>query len=139
MDSQAKDGPQIPAGKRRRRWLLGLEPIFEGGRLHRGKRAQSWDVEEELIAVAVFGDVTIDLSQNKSAPTEIAINAYAFLRDVDVLVAENTHVELSGRANNDHLRNNVAPVPEELRDRVIQIHGHTVLGAVTVRIAHRHQ
>lgn len=28
-----------------RRWLFGLEPIFEGGR--RGKRAQSWEVEDQ--------------------------------------------------------------------------------------------
>jgi len=45
-----------------RRWLVGLEPIFEGGWLHKGKRAQRWDVEDELSAVALFGDVTIDLS-----------------------------------------------------------------------------
>jgi hypothetical protein len=123
--------------QRRSRWLLGLEPIFEGGWLHRGKRARSWEVGDKLIAVAVFGDVTVDLAQTKSAPGEIAVNAYAFLRDVDVLVAENTYVEVSGRANNDHLRNDVASVPEECRDRVVRIHGHTTLGDVTVRVAQR--
>jgi hypothetical protein len=49
------------SGGRRRRWFLGLEPIFEAGR--KGKRAQTWDVEDDLIAVALLGDVTIDLSQ----------------------------------------------------------------------------
>ena len=53
---------QSPPASKRTRWLLGLEPIFEGGWLHRGKRAQSWDVESELVAVALLGDVTIDLS-----------------------------------------------------------------------------
>jgi hypothetical protein len=117
------------------RWLLGLEPIFEGGWLHRGKRAQSWDVESKLIALAVLGDVTIDLSQAKTVPYDIAINAYAGLRDVDVLVGTNTHVEISGRANNGHLRNDVPDVPENRRKHVVLVHGHTALGDVTVRVA----
>lgn len=39
----------------------------------KGKRAQTWDVEEELIALALLGDVTIDLSDTKSAPPEVHI------------------------------------------------------------------
>jgi hypothetical protein len=112
-----------------------LEPIFEGGSLHRGKRAQSWDVESKLVAVAAFGDVTIDLTQAKTVPDEIAIHAYAGLRDVDVLVGTNTHVELSGRANNGHLRNDVPAVPDDRREHVVHVHGHTALGDVTVRVA----
>jgi hypothetical protein len=121
-------------GKRRRR-LLGLEPIFEGGWLHKGKRAHRWDVEDELLAVALFGDVTIDLSETKSAPADIVINAWAILRDVDVTVAEGTHVELSGGGFRGHLVNEVPDVPEEDRDRVVRIHGHTLVCDVTVRVA----
>ena len=130
MNSQATDGQGMPAGKRRR-WLLGLEPIFEGGR--KGKRAQAWDVEDELIAVALFGDVTIDLSQTRSAPAEIVIDAYAILRDVDVLVAEGTHVELFGGVLRGELRNEVPAVSMEHRERVVRIEGHTLLGDVTVK------
>jgi hypothetical protein len=121
--------------KARRRWLLGLEPIFEGGWLHKGKRALGWDVEEELVAVALLGDVTVDLAETKSAPPEIAINAYAILRDVDVFVAKGTHVELSSGSFRGHLTNEVPAVPEELRDRVVRIRGHTLVGDVTVRVA----
>ncbi len=120
----------------RRRWLLALDPIIEGGR--HGKRAQAWDVEDELIAVALLGDVTIDLSQVKGAPAEIDIDAYAILRDVDVLVAEGTHVEMSGGVLRGELRNAVPVVPEEQRRNVIRIHGHTLLGDVTARIAAEH-
>ena len=84
--------------------------------------------------VVTFGDVTIDLAQAKTVPNEVAIYAYAGLRDVDVLVGRNTHVELSGRANNDHLRSDVPAVPEDLREHVVRVHGHTALGDVTVRI-----
>jgi hypothetical protein len=129
---------QSPPASKRTRWLLGLEPIFEGGWLHRGKRARSWDVESKLVAVALLGDVTIDLSQAKTVPAEIAINAYAGLRDVDVFVGTNTHVELSGRANNDHLRNDVLAVPEDRREHRVRIQGHTALGDVTVRVADGH-
>jgi predicted membrane protein len=96
MTARTSHPPAVVAGKRRRRALLGLEPIFEGGWIHKGKRAEQWDVEDELLAIALFGDVTIDLSQVKSAPADISISAWAILRDVDVTVPQGTHVELSG-------------------------------------------
>ncbi len=130
------DRPRSGQGTgKRRRWFLGLEPIFEAGR--KGKRAQTWDVEDELIAVALFGDVTIDLSQTRSTPAEVAIEAYAILRDVDVLVPEGTHVELSGGVVRGDLRNEVPVVSEEQREHVVRIQGHSVLGDVTVRPAGR--
>ena len=126
-------GSPVVVAESRRRWLLGLEPIFEGGR--RGRRARAWDVEDELIAIALLGDVTIDLSQTRSAPAEIAIDAYAILRDVDVLVAPGTHVELSGGSLRGDLRDDAPPVAPEQRDHVVRIRGHAVLGDVTVRVA----
>ena len=136
MNSQANGEQEITAGKNRR-WFLGLEPIFEGGR--KGKRAQAWDVEDELNAVALFGDVSIDLSQNRSTPSEIAINAYAIFRDVDVVVGEGTHVELFGGVLRGELRNQASALPEERRERVVRVHGHTVLGDVNVRTSETHQ
>jgi predicted membrane protein len=127
-------GSRQSTGKRRR-WFLGLEPIFEAGR--KGKRAQTWNVEDELIAVALLGDVTIDLSQTRSTPAEVAIEAYAILRDVDVLVAGGTHVELSGGVVRGDLRNEVPSVSEEQREHVVRIQGHSVLGDVTVRLVGR--
>jgi predicted membrane protein len=127
--------PRTGSGQRRR-WLLALDPIIEGGR--HGKRAQAWDVEDELIAVALLGDVTIDLSRVKSAPAEIVIDAYAIFRDVDVLVAEGTHVEMSGGVLRGDLRNDVPVVPGEQRNNAIRIHGHALLGDVTARIATEH-
>ena len=118
---------------RRRRWLLALDPVFEGGR--KGKRAQAWDVEEELIAVALLGDVTIDLSDTKSAPPQVHIEAYAILRDVDVLVGERTHVELGGGVLRGDLSNEVPPVPEDQRAGTVSINGHSLIGDVTVRVA----
>jgi hypothetical protein len=134
MSNAAQDKPTFTTG-RRRRWLLAIDPVFEGGR--KGKRARKWDVEDELIAVALLGDVTIDLSETKTAPPEIHIEAYAILRDVDVLVGEGTHVELGGGVLRGDLSNEVPPVPEDSCTRTVSINGHTLLGDVTVRLAGR--
>lgn len=130
VNSQPSERSSI--GKRRR-WLVAVDPIFEAGR--QGKSAQHWDVEDEFIAVAILGDVTIDLSQAKSAPAQILINAYAIFRDVDVLVPAGTHVELFGGVFRGDLRNNVPAPPKSAPDRRVRIHGHSVFGDVTVRVA----
>ena len=127
--------PEHRLPRKRRLWLLGLEPIFEGGWLHKGKRAQRWDVEDKLSAVALFGDVTIDLSQTRSVPPEIAIDAWAIFRDVDVIVPEGTHVELVGGCFRGHLTNETPSVPKERRDHVVRIHGHTLMCDITIRAA----
>jgi predicted membrane protein len=118
---------------KRRRWFLGIEPLFEGGR--RGRKAQEWEVEDELVAVAILGDVTIDLSQTRRAPREIDIEAYALIRDVDVLVPAGTHVELFGGVLRGDLENSVPVLSDEQRERVVRIHGHCVFGDVTARVA----
>jgi hypothetical protein len=126
-------GTEHPHGGPRRRWLLALDPIFEAGR--EGSRARAWDVEDELVAVALLGDVTIDLSDTRSAPAAIAIDAYAILRDVDVLVGPRVRVELFGSVVRGDLRNDVPPVAADGADRIVRIHGRALLGDVTVRLA----
>ncbi len=123
----------------RRRWLLGLEPIFEGGWLHKGKRAHRWDVEGALVAVSLLGDVTVDLAEARSTPAEISLDAWAIFRDVDVFVPEGTDVTLSGRVGNSHLHNEVLAVSGEGRHRVMRIRGHTLLGDVTVRMGEQNR
>jgi predicted membrane protein len=121
--------------KEPRRYFLGLEPIFEGGWLHKGKRALGWNVEKDLVAVSVLGDVTIDLTNVKSLPSEIRIDAYAIGRDVDIIVPAGTHVEMGGRANNDHLNNGAPSVPLATGVRTVKITGHTFIGDVTTRVS----
>ena len=40
--------------------------------------------EDQLVAVAILGDVTIDLAKAASVPPEATIEAYALLRDFEV-------------------------------------------------------
>jgi predicted membrane protein len=116
--------------------LLGLEPFFEGGWFHKGDRARVWDVENELIGLSVLGDVTIDLSEVKSLPRDLHIEAYALGRDVDIIVPSGTHVEFAGRANNGHLNDETASESGESAPVRVRITGHTFLGDVHVRSDH---
>lgn len=110
---------------KRRRWLLALDPIIEGGR-HR-KRARAWDADDEPITVALLGEVTIGLSQIKSAPAEIDIDAYPLFRDARRARRRGPHVEMPSGVLRGDLRNAIPAVPDEHRKNVIRIHGHKVL------------
>lgn len=119
----------------RRRWLVGLEPVLEGGWLHKGARARSWDVEERLNAVALFGDVVVDLAEAKSLPASVELHAYAVLRDVDVCVPAGTAVQVTDRMVTDHVRSDVPDIRADRRTGVLKVISHTFRGDVTVRVA----
>jgi hypothetical protein len=128
--------PQLQQPRqRRRRRLLGLEPIFEGGWLHKGKRAQQWDVEPKLFAFALFGDVTVDIARARSMPTEITVRAWALFRDIDIIVPSDAQVELTGGGIRGHLTSHMPDVSTEHARPLVRVEGHTLLADVTVRPA----
>lgn len=120
--------PDSTGTGRRRRWFVAVDPIFEAGR--EGPLARAWDVEDELVAVALLGDVTIDLTHTRSTPREVAIDAYAIAigRDVDILVDAGDHIEIT-----DVVVNTTEARIDTLSARTIRIHGYGVLGHVTIR------
>jgi hypothetical protein len=130
MSTQAPSPPN-----NRRRYLLGVEPFFEGGWLHKEKRAQRWDVESDLVAFALFGDVTVDLAHARSTPAEITIQAWALFRDVDITVPPDIRVELSGGGIRGDLNNHVPDSPPEQARTIVRVKGHTLLADVTIRPA----
>jgi hypothetical protein len=109
----------------RRRWLLGL--VGDSG------RKGAWDVEDEMKAVAVLGDVTIDLCNARVTSSEITVIAYAILRDVEIIVPDGVDVEISGVTVLGDLENTVPPVTWGRRRFVVKVQGHAVLGDVEVR------
>jgi hypothetical protein len=125
----------IQTGTERHRWLLGLEPFFEGGWLHRGRRAHHWAVEDALTAVALLGDVTIELAHTKSLPEKVDIKAWSIFRDVDIVVPAGTHVQIAGRTFRGSFANRVADSSGSTPDHVVSIHGLALLGDVNVRVA----
>ncbi len=129
MTPRVRNAPQ----KRRRR-LLGLEPFFGGGWLHKGSRARRWDVEHDLVALALFGDVTVDLAHARSTPADVTIRAWALFRDVDIVVARDTRVEITGGGVRGDVSSTVAEIPLASARTRLHVEGHTLTADVTVRL-----
>jgi hypothetical protein len=118
--------PPVRAPSRTRRVMLGL--MF-GGSKRSGPRA----LEEDIIAVALLGDVEINLCDARVTSREITIHAWAIVNDVEVIIPEGVAVELSGVAVKGDLENWVTPVSPGASRFMVKIHGHAVLGDVEVR------
>jgi hypothetical protein len=132
MDTMTEQSKPPNVVGNRRRWLLGLEPFSEAGM--EGKRAAEWSVEDELVAVAFLGDVTIDLSKANIEGREITILAWAIFRDVEVIVSKGTVVELSGSVVWGSLEANVSPAASTPTGPVVRIKGHALIADVEVRV-----
>lgn len=115
----------------RRQWLLGLEPVFESK--WDENRAESGTTPGDFKAVAVLGDVTLDLSYLADPDVTVAVSAYAIFRDVDITVSENATV-LSGGGR---LWGDIPMSTRAAHDSgpVIRISAHALTGDVTVRRA----
>ncbi len=118
--------PPVRASGRTRRVMLGL--MFGGS-----KRAGPQALEEDVIAVALLGDVEINLCDARVTSREITIYAWAIVNDVEVIIPEGVAVELSGVAVKGDLENWVTPVSPGTSRFVVKIQGHAVLGDVEVR------
>jgi hypothetical protein len=92
------------------------------------------DGDIEVVGVAVLDDMSIDLPQPRPPAAVIEVNAFAIFRDVEVLVAEGTQVEIS-RGFQARNRSKV-PSSDGTEHQVVRIHAHTMLGSVTGRITY---
>ena len=129
MDEHPGNGHRPSLG-RRRRWFVAIDPIWEAGR--HGKRAESWEVEEELVAGGHPGRC----HHRPVAGQELSVgHRYQRLRErnVDVLVGDGDQVEMSGGVLRGDLRNDAADLAAEHPSRTIRIHGHALFGDITAR------
>jgi len=97
------------------------------------RRAGTWDAEEELVAISFLGDVIIGLSRARTTPTEITIEAWALLRDIEVVVPESTRVDLGGDSVWGDLDDQASAASEDGDGLSVRVHGHVVVGDATVR------
>ncbi|MGA2836180.1 MAG: hypothetical protein ABSF84_06245 [Acidimicrobiales bacterium] len=130
-----RGGPAAAGPRTDRRWLVGFEPVSEHRWLPTGGRSAPWDVEGELVAVAVFGGVTVDLTEVGSMPSEVRVDAYAIAGNVDVFVPRGTRVRLTGRHVSSNLRRTVPSLLEDEQGRLVRLHVHELLGDVSLRFA----
>jgi hypothetical protein len=79
-----------PAGQADREWVVAV--------MGDSKRQGRWRVERPLVAVAVMGDVVLDLRGAEVPRGDVDITATAVMGDVKVYVPDGVDVQLSGIA-----------------------------------------
>ncbi|MFD1118823.1 DUF1707 domain-containing protein [Sphaerisporangium aureirubrum] len=120
--------PAAPAGPARpgksRRWYVAVM----GDTKRRGK----WRVDHEIGAVAVMGDVTIDLREAEVRSNEVDIVATAVMGDVKIIVPDGVDVDLSGIAFMGDKKVKVIEAPPGQNVPVVRVRAYAVMGDVKV-------
>jgi hypothetical protein len=82
--------PPWPAARGDREWVVAV--------MGDSKRQGRWRVERPLVALAVMGDVVLDLRGAEVSHGEVDITAVAVMGDVKIYVPDGVDVQLSGIA-----------------------------------------
>lgn len=116
--------PARPRDGRRRRWFVGV--------MGDTKRRGTWRVDEELGAVAVMGDVVLDLREAEVRTDMVEITAVSVMGDVKIIVPDGVHVDLDGMAVMGSKRVDVQEAPRGQNVPVVRVHAYAVMGDVKV-------
>lgn len=114
----------VPAPERKKRWFL----AFMGDTKRRGK----WRVDQELGAVAVMGDVVMDLREAEVRTDVIDITAVAVMGDVKIIVPDGVDVDLDGFAFMGDKKVDVLEAAPGMNVPVVRVHGYAVMGDIKV-------
>ncbi|WP_459803849.1 DUF1707 SHOCT-like domain-containing protein [Herbidospora sp. RD11066] len=96
------------------------------------KRKGKWRVDSEIGAVAVMGDVTIDLREAEVRSNEVDIVATCVMGDIKIIVPDGVDVQLSGVTIMGDKKVRVAEAPPGQNVPVIRIRGYVVMGDIKV-------
>lgn len=103
--------------------------------LGRAGRANNWVLPRLFRAVAIMGEVTLDLTQVQIGPGVSDIEVLAFMGEVKILVPHNLHVECEGNPVMGEFKvrraTEATPSPEA---PTVRIGGTAVMGQVTVKV-----
>ncbi|MET8140653.1 DUF1707 domain-containing protein [Sphaerisporangium sp. NPDC005288] len=116
--------PPSPRTGRARRWYVAVM----GDTKRRGK----WRVDQEIGAVAVMGDVTIDLREAEVRSNEVDIVATAVMGDIKIIVPDGVDVDLTGIAVMGDKRVDVLEAPPGQHVPVVRVRAYAVMGDVRV-------
>jgi hypothetical protein len=96
------------------------------------KRQGRWRVERPLAAVAVMGDVVLDLRGAEVPQGEVEVTATAVMGDVKIYVPDGVDVELSGFAVMGDKKVMVREAPPGLPSPRVVVRATVVMGDVKV-------
>ncbi|MGA4993409.1 DUF1707 SHOCT-like domain-containing protein [Nonomuraea bangladeshensis] len=110
--------------ERKRRWFVGV--------MGDTKRRGSWRVDQELGAVAVMGDVLLDLREAEVRTDMVEITAVSVMGDVKIIVPDGVHVDLDGMAIMGDKKIDVLEAAPGMNVPVVRVHAYAVMGDVKV-------
>jgi Domain of unknown function (DUF1707)/Cell wall-active antibiotics response 4TMS YvqF len=115
-------GP-MPEG-RKRRWFVGV--------MGDSKRRGTWRIDQELGAVAVMGDVVLDLREAEVRTNAVDILAVSVMGDVKIIVPDGVYVDLDGMAIMGDKKVKVDQAQPGMNVPVIRVKAYAVMGDVKV-------
>jgi hypothetical protein len=110
--------------RKKRRWFVGV--------MGDSKRRGTWRIDQELGAVAVMGDVLLDLREAEVRTDRVEILAVSVMGDVKIIVPDGVYVDLDGMAVMGDKKVNVMQAPPGMNVPVVRVQAYAVMGDVKV-------
>jgi hypothetical protein len=107
-----------------RRWFVAV--------MGDSKRRGKWRVDKGLGAVAVMGDVLLDLREAEVRTNTIDIVATAVMGDVKIIVPDGVDVDLDGIAIMGDKKIQVAEAPSGMNVPVIRVKAYALMGDIKI-------
>ncbi|WP_327091021.1 DUF1707 domain-containing protein [Nonomuraea sp. NBC_01738] len=107
-----------------RRWFVAVM----GDTKRRGK----WRIDNELGAVAVMGDVVLDLREAEVRTNVIDVTAVSVMGDVKIIVPDGVDVDLDGLAIMGDRKVDVLEAAPGMNVPVVRVHAYALMGDVKV-------
>lgn len=114
--------PAREGGKRR--WFVGI--------MGDTKRRGTWRIDQELGAVAVMGDVLLDLREAEVRTDVVDVTAVSVMGDVKIIVPDGVNVDLDGVAVMGDKKVDVLEAAPGMNVPVIRVRAYAVMGDVKV-------
>ncbi|NBE92557.1 DUF1707 domain-containing protein [Nonomuraea sp. KC401] len=125
LPAGAAPAPAAPAATgRRRRWFVGI--------MGDSKRRGTWRIDQELGAVAVMGDVVLDLREAEVRTSSVDIMAVSVMGDVKIIVPDGVNVDLDGVAIMGDKKVDVLEGASGANVPVVRVQAYAVMGDVKV-------
>jgi DUF1707 SHOCT-like domain/Cell wall-active antibiotics response LiaF, C-terminal len=116
--------PTLPTGQADREWVVAV--------MGDSKRQGRWRVERPLAALAVMGDVVIDLRGAEVPRGDVDITATAVMGDVKIYVPDGVDVQLSGIAVMGDKKLEVREAPAGQTAPKVVVRATVIMGDVKV-------
>ncbi|MFI6322255.1 DUF1707 domain-containing protein [Nonomuraea sp. NPDC050556] len=116
--------PSVGEPVRKRKWFVAV--------MGDSKRRGKWRIDSELGAVAVMGDVLLDLREAEVRTNEVEIVATAVMGDIKIIVPDGVDVEIEGVAIMGDKKVRVQEAQQGMDVPVVRVKAFVLMGDVKV-------